>query len=94
MENTNITNATSVGNASDVANASNDANASSDGNASSVATDTNDPHTSLCGVQMDDANRDALKVWKESGSEAFVKHCFNPTGKKQLTYAEMRGLYG
>ena len=88
MENTNITNATSVGNAYSVANASNDANASSD------ATDTNDPHTSLCGVQMDDANRDSSKVWKESGSEAFVKHCFNPTGKKQLTYAEMRGLYG
>ena len=73
MGNTNNTKVSGIGNASS------DANATSVGNASSVATDTSVPHISLCGMQMDDANRDALKVWKESGSEAFVKHCFNPT---------------
>ena len=85
MGNTNNTKVSGVGNASSdanatsVGNASSDANATSVGNASSVATDTSVPHISLCGMQMDDANRDALKVWKESGSVAFVKHCFNPT---------------
>ena len=93
MGNTNITKASSVANTSSVANASSVVNASSVANVANVATGTNGPHTSLWG-QMDDANRDALKVLKESGSEAFVEHCFNPTGKKQLTYSEMRMRYG
>ena len=90
MGNTNITTASSVANTSSVANASSVDNASSVAN---VATGANGPHISLLG-QMDDANKDALKVLMESGSEAFVKHCFNPTGKKQLTYAEMRSMFG
>ncbi len=43
---------------------------------------------------MDNANQKATRVLKEEGEKAFVAHCFNPTGKKQLTYAEMRERFG
>tara|TARA_Y100000310_G_scaffold306227_1_gene347142 strand:+ start:131 stop:376 length:246 start_codon:yes stop_codon:yes gene_type:complete len=44
--------------------------------------------------RMDQPNQKAVDILNTEGNTAFVKHCFNPTGKKQLTYAEMRGLYG
>ena len=51
---------------------------------------------------MDRENREALKVLETKGSNAFVKHVFtNPEDRdkpkneqRQLSYAEMRMLYG
>jgi len=43
---------------------------------------------------MDEANKKAVAVLVKEGPDKAVEHMFNPTGKKQLSYAEMRALYG
>jgi hypothetical protein len=43
---------------------------------------------------MDTANKEALLVMGTKGTEAAVKHMFNPTGDRELSYAEMRARYG
>lgn len=43
---------------------------------------------------MDSNNKNAMKVWREQGSEAAVKHMFTRPDGRQRSYAEMRGLYG
>ena len=45
--------------------------------------------------QMDEVNKKAMDVWEEDGMQAAVKHMFTDqkTGR-QLSYAEMRSLYG
>ena len=45
-------------------------------------------------TKMDKANQKAMYIMKTEGTEAVVKHMFNPTGKRQLSYAEMRSMYG
>ncbi len=44
---------------------------------------------------MDDKNKKALDVWNKQGPEAAIKHMFtdSETGR-QLSYSEMRSLYG
>ena len=43
---------------------------------------------------MDKANQKAMDIKKTEGTDAAVKHMFNPTGKRQLSYAEMRSMFG
>ena len=43
---------------------------------------------------MDADNAKALEIMTTKGPEAAVKHMFNPTGKRQLSYAEMRMRFG
>ena len=45
-------------------------------------------------IKMNDENKKALKILIEKGGDEAVKHMFNPTGDKQLSYAEMRERYG
>jgi hypothetical protein len=45
-------------------------------------------------ISMNDENKKALKILIEKGGDEAVKHMFNPTGEKQLSYAEMRERYG
>jgi hypothetical protein len=39
-------------------------------------------------------NQDAIKIMNEEGTDKAVEFMFNPTGKRQLTYAEMRMYFG
>ena len=43
---------------------------------------------------MTPENAKALNIMKTEGSDAAVKYMFNPTGKRQLSYAEMRMRFG
>ena len=43
---------------------------------------------------MDENNKKAALIVETQGWDAGVKHMFNPTGKQELTYAEMRALFG
>ena len=43
---------------------------------------------------MDSKNKEALKVWREEGSQAVVKHMFTRPDGSYRSYAEMRSLYG
>ena len=43
---------------------------------------------------MNDDNRKVMLIAAEKGVDEAVKHMFNPTGEKQLSYAEMRERYG
>jgi hypothetical protein len=43
---------------------------------------------------MNDDNRKVILIAEEKGIDEAVKHMFNPTGEKQLSYAEMRERYG
>ena len=43
---------------------------------------------------MTPENAKALNIMKTEGSDAAVKYMFNPTGKRQLSYAEMRSMFG
>jgi hypothetical protein len=43
---------------------------------------------------MNNDNRKVIVIAAEKGVDEAVKHMFNPTGEKQLTYAEMRERYG
>jgi hypothetical protein len=43
---------------------------------------------------MNEENKKALKILIEKGGDEAVKHMFNPTGDKPLSYAEMRERYG
>ena len=44
--------------------------------------------------EMDEANTKAYDVYATEGHKAFIKHVMNPTGKKELSYAEMRAIFG
>ena len=54
--------------------------------------------SSLCSssstVSNVELNKKAMSIMNEDGSEEAVKYMFNPTGKRQLTYAEMRSMFG
>jgi len=41
-----------------------------------------------------DLNKKAIRIMNEHGHKAAVKYMFNPTGKRQLSYAEMRSMFG
>ena len=43
---------------------------------------------------MNNDNRKVMQIAEEKGIDEAVKHMFNPTGEKQLSYAEMRERYG
>jgi len=43
---------------------------------------------------MNDDNQKVMQIAEEKGVDEAVKHMFNPTGEKQLSYAEMRERYG
>lgn len=43
---------------------------------------------------LDEANKKAVAILVKEGPDKAVEHMFNPTGQKQLSYAEMRALYG
>ena len=45
-------------------------------------------------VEMDSKNKDALNVFLKEGNEEFVKHVFTGERGCQLSYAEMRIIYG
>ena len=45
-------------------------------------------------ISMNEENKKALKILIEKGGDEAVKHMFNPTGDKPLSYAEMRERYG
>jgi len=45
-------------------------------------------------TEMDEVNKKAFDIYKTEGSKTFIKHVMNPTGKKELTYAEMRSMFG
>jgi len=42
---------------------------------------------------MNDVNKKAYDVLKNQGTDAAVKHMFNPSGERVLSYAEIRGMY-
>ena len=39
-------------------------------------------------------NAKAINIMRTEGSNAAVKYMFNPSGKRQLSYAEMRMRFG
>ena len=39
-------------------------------------------------------NATAINIMRTEGSGAAVKYMFNPTGERQLSYAEMRSMFG
>ena len=41
--------------------------------------------------QMDETNKNAMKVWKEDGANAAVKHMMNSAGGD---YSRMRSMFG
>lgn len=43
---------------------------------------------------MDEASKETMKIWREQGSAAAVKHMFTRPDGTQRSYAEMRSLYG
>ena len=43
---------------------------------------------------MTPENAKDINIMKTEGSDAAVKYMFNPTGKRQLSYAEMRSMFG
>ena len=43
---------------------------------------------------MDEKNKKALNVLMTEGDKAFVKHVFTGENERQLSYSEMRGMYG
>ena len=43
---------------------------------------------------MNDVNKKAYNILTTQGTDAAVKHMFNPSGERVLRYAEMRGMYG
>jgi hypothetical protein len=43
---------------------------------------------------MTPENAKAINILKTEGGDAAVKYMFNPTGKRQLSYAEMRSRFG
>ena len=43
---------------------------------------------------MTPENAKAINIMKTEGGDAAVKYMFNPTGKRQLSYAEMRMRFG
>ena len=46
-------------------------------------------------VGMDSANRKVLQAFADGGKEAGLKALFtSPDGKRELTYAESRAIYG
>ena len=50
------------------------------------------PQTQVNGMDADNAK--ALDIMNKEGMDAAVKHMFNPTGQRQLSYAEMRMRFG
>jgi len=62
-----------------------------DGSHNTVNTNTIS-NNSLAG--MNDDNKKVMLIAAEKGVDEAVKHMFNPTGEKQLSYAEMRERYG
>ena len=50
------------------------------------------PNNSI--ISMNEENKKALKILIEKGDDDVVKYMFNPTGEKQLSYAEMRERFG
>lgn len=55
-------------------------------------------HSSVSAIpstsKMDEKNKEALKVLKEGGDDAFVNHVFTGENGQKLTYSEMRARYG
>ena len=45
-------------------------------------------------LEMDDKNKKAFNVFLQEGNQAFVKHVFTGENRGQLSYSEMRMLYG
>ena len=43
---------------------------------------------------MTPENAKAINIMRTEGSGAAVKYMFNPTGKRHLSYAEMRMMFG
>ena len=43
---------------------------------------------------MTPENAKAIHILKTKGSEKAVEYMFNPTGERQLSYAEMRSMFG
>ena len=50
------------------------------------------PNNSI--ISMNEENKKVMLIASEKGIDEAVKHMFNPTGEKQLSYAEMRERYG
>jgi hypothetical protein len=59
-----------------------------------INTDTISNNSIAGSIKMNEENKKALKILIEKGGDEAVKHMFNPTGEKQLSYAEMRERYG
>ena len=62
--------------------------------ANTVNTDTISNNSITGIIKMNEENKKALKILIEKGGDEAVKHMFNPTGEKQLSYAEMRERFG
>ena len=45
-------------------------------------------------LEMDDKNKKAFNVFLQEDMQAFVKHVFTSENGGQLSYSEMRMLYG
>lgn len=45
-------------------------------------------------IEMDSKNKDALNIFLKEGNGVFVKHVFTSECGSQLSYAEMRMIYG
>lgn len=45
-------------------------------------------------LEMDDKNKKAFNVFLEEGNQAFIKHVFMSENGGQLSYSEMRMMYG
>ena len=64
------------------------------GSHNTINTDTISNNSITGSIKMNEENKKALKILIGKGGDEAVKHMFNPTGEKQLSYAEMRERYG
>jgi hypothetical protein len=60
----------------------------------SSTSDDGEKKISSSTVSNVDLNKKAMRIMNENGSEEAVRYMFDPTGKRQLTYAEMRSMFG
>lgn len=52
------------------------------------------PEVKSVKVKMDNKNKEAFNIFLKEGNNAFVKHVFKDVDGRQLSYAEMRMIYG
>lgn len=64
------------------------------GEKSKIQDDTTNVSEKKNNNEMTPENAKAIHILQTEGSKKAVKYMFNPTGKQQLSYAEMRSRFG